>query len=112
MQDGETEAQRGNVTLLRPHSWEIVELGSDPGSLVSEHTLNQYPTRVFGACKLGVGAEASSYGWRGLQGQTGLPAEDREGDGGPPRGAGGKWESLDGAVCAQPACRWQEGRMS
>lgn len=48
------------MTLLRPHSWDVVELGLTPGSLVSVHTLDRYPILAFGVCSLGVGAGASA----------------------------------------------------
>jgi hypothetical protein len=35
-QDEETEAQRGEVTCLRSHNWEAVDIGCDPKKLILE----------------------------------------------------------------------------
>lgn len=81
------QAQRGNVTYPRPHSWKVGELRSDPRQSCQCHPLNQYPVS-WGAASwvwelhppLGASGQG---GRRGFKARAGLPA--------PARGRDGDW---------------------
>lgn len=98
------------MTLLGPHSWDVVEPGLTPGSLVSVRTLNRYPILVFGVCTLGVGAGASAVDGAGFKARQGSLQETVKGMEAP----GGQEE---GGAClgcssrSRPACRCEETRV-